>query len=51
MKSKEDPEWERKVGQWIEDVLHKKLADSSDLYKSLQSGTVLVECVLCTLMD
>jgi len=41
MKSKEDPELERKVGEWIEDVLEERLANTSDLYASLKSGVLL----------
>jgi len=43
MRSKEDPEWERKVGEWIEDVLERKIANTSDLFTSLKSGVVLCE--------
>lgn len=41
MKAKEDPEYERKVGEWIEDVLGEPLLDTSDLHLSLKSGVVL----------
>uniref|UniRef100_A0A6B2KXU5 Calponin-homology (CH) domain-containing protein n=1 Tax=Arcella intermedia TaxID=1963864 RepID=A0A6B2KXU5_9EUKA len=45
MKSKEDPEWERKVGEWIEDVLGRSIEDTSDLFKSLKSGVVLCHLI------
>jgi hypothetical protein len=44
MRAKEDPEWERKVGEWIEDVLGRKIENTSDLFLSLKSGVVLCEC-------
>jgi len=46
MKAKEDPEWERKLGEWIEDVLEHSIEDTCDLWKSLKSGVVL-----CALMN
>jgi len=45
MKAKEDPEWERKLGEWIEDVVEHEIEDTSDLYKSLKSGVILCELV------
>lgn len=47
VKAKEDPEVERKTGEWIEDVLGRALEDTSDLYKSLKNGVALCEYVLC----
>eukprot|EP01127_Copromyxa_protea_P017158 TRINITY_DN5196_c0_g1_i3.p1 TRINITY_DN5196_c0_g1~~TRINITY_DN5196_c0_g1_i3.p1 ORF type:complete len:723 (-),score=170.73 TRINITY_DN5196_c0_g1_i3:52-2148(-) len=44
MKAKEDPELERKVGEWIEDITGVTLEDTGDLWKSLKSGIVL--CIL-----
>lgn len=41
MKAKEDPELERKIGEWIEDITGLKLEDTGDLWKSLKSGVVL----------
>lgn len=41
MKSKEDPAFERKVGEWIEDVLGESI-NTSNLYESLRSGVVLI---------
>ena len=43
MKAKEDPDWERKVGEWIEDVLERRLESTTDLYSTLKSGVVLCE--------
>jgi hypothetical protein len=43
MKDKEDTELERQVGQWLEDVLGRTIEDTTDLWKSLKSGVVLVE--------
>eukprot|EP01126_Amoeba_proteus_P066105 TRINITY_DN950_c0_g1_i16.p1 TRINITY_DN950_c0_g1~~TRINITY_DN950_c0_g1_i16.p1 ORF type:complete len:339 (-),score=99.36 TRINITY_DN950_c0_g1_i16:144-1160(-) len=43
MQAKEDPNLERKVGEWIENVLEREIEDTSDLWKSLKSGVVLVE--------
>lgn len=43
VKAKEDPEVERKTGEWIEDVLGRSLEDTSDLYKSLKNGVALCE--------
>lgn len=48
MKAKEDPELERKVGEWIEDVTGLTLEDTGDLWKSLKSGVVLCVYVLPT---
>jgi len=45
MKAKEDPEWERKVGEWVEDALGRSIEDTSDLWKSLKSGVVLCQLV------
>jgi len=45
VKAKEDPEWERQVGQWIEDVLGRAIEDPSDLHKSLKNGVVLCELI------
>jgi hypothetical protein len=45
VKAKEDPEIERKTGEWIEDVLGRALQDTSDLYKSLKNGVALCELV------
>jgi len=44
MKSKEDPEYERKVGEWIEDVIGVKI-DTSNLWQSLKSGIILIKLV------
>lgn len=41
LKEKEDPELERQVGQWIEDVLDTRLVDTCSLYTSLKSGVIL----------
>lgn len=41
MKAKEDPELERKIGEWIEDITGLQLENTSDLHKSLKSGVVL----------
>jgi len=47
MKSKEDPEYERKIGEWIERVIEpEKLANTNDLYTSLKDGLAL-----CKLMN
>jgi hypothetical protein len=43
IKEKEDPELERKTGEWIEDILGKSIADTSNLYLSLKDGVVLCE--------
>jgi hypothetical protein len=55
IKEKEDPELERKTGEWIEDILGKSIADTSNLYLSLKDGVILCEYVsavlLCVLMD
>jgi hypothetical protein len=45
IKEKEDPELERKTGEWIEDVLGKSIADPSNLYLSLKDGVVLCELI------
>lgn len=45
IKEKEDPELERKTGEWIEDILGKSIADTSNLYLSLKDGVVLCEYV------
>lgn len=45
LKAKEDPELERKTGEWIEDVLGRAIEDPSDLWKSLKDGVVLCEYV------
>jgi len=42
MKSKEDPEYERKVGEWIEDVIGDKI-DTSNLWQSLKTGLILIK--------
>jgi len=41
IQSKEDPEYEREVGEWIEGVIGEKLMDLGDLHGSLKDGTVL----------
>ena len=43
LKAKEDPDWEKKVGAWIEAVLGKKLIDVADLHVSLKDGIFLCE--------
>eukprot|EP01125_Pyxidicula_operculata_P013117 TRINITY_DN4340_c0_g1_i2.p1 TRINITY_DN4340_c0_g1~~TRINITY_DN4340_c0_g1_i2.p1 ORF type:complete len:1104 (-),score=238.96 TRINITY_DN4340_c0_g1_i2:414-3725(-) len=45
MKAQEDPDFERKVGEWIEDVIEHDIEDTSDLWKSLKTGIILVELV------
>lgn len=45
LKAKEDPELERQVGQWIEDVLDIRLVDTCNLFASLKSGVVLCQLV------
>eukprot|EP01129_Flabellula_baltica_P003560 TRINITY_DN13316_c0_g1_i1.p1 TRINITY_DN13316_c0_g1~~TRINITY_DN13316_c0_g1_i1.p1 ORF type:complete len:652 (+),score=169.69 TRINITY_DN13316_c0_g1_i1:43-1998(+) len=44
MKAKEDPRWERKVGQWIEDVIQESI-NTSDLWSALKDGLVLIKLV------
>jgi hypothetical protein len=46
LKAKEDPELERAVGQWIEDVLDTRLPDTCNLFTSLKSGVVLCQYVI-----
>jgi len=45
LKAKEDPEWESKVGAWIEKVLGKPLIDSKDIHTSCKDGVILCELV------
>ena len=52
MKAKEDPDLERKVGEWLEDLLGESISDTSDLHKSLKDGIVLIKyvsnsCIIC----
>jgi len=47
MKSKEDPQYERKIGEWIEKIIEpEKLVNNLDLFTSLKDGLVL-----CKLMN
>lgn len=43
LKAKEDPDWERKIGAWIETVYGKPLIDVADLHTSLKDGVILCE--------
>lgn len=48
MKSKEDPEWERTVGTWINQVIAPEMVDDiGDLYTSLKDGLILCQYVFC----
>lgn len=47
MKAKEDPEFEKKIGLWVESVIDPdKLVNTSDLFTSLKDGLVLCQYVL-----
>jgi len=43
MKAKMNPEWNKKVIEWIEGMVGHKLEDEENLYVSLKSGIVLCE--------
>lgn len=46
MKAKEDPEFEKKIGIWIESVIDpEKLINNTDLWASLKDGLVLCQYV------
>jgi len=43
IKAKEDPDWERKIGVWVQTVWGKPLIDVADLHTSLKDGVILCE--------
>jgi hypothetical protein len=44
MKSKEDPEWEKKCGEWVSEVT-KEPVDSAHLFECLSDGIILIKLV------
>lgn len=46
MKAKEDPDWEKKIGEWIAAVMEEEKPvedyDPADLHPSLKEGILLV---------
>lgn len=46
LKGKEDPEWQTKVGHWLETVVGIPLEDPNDLWVSLKDGIFLIKYVV-----
>jgi hypothetical protein len=45
MRAKEDPLRERRLAEWIENLLGEKLENPNDLHQSLKSGIVLIKII------
>eukprot|EP01127_Copromyxa_protea_P017955 TRINITY_DN554_c0_g1_i8.p1 TRINITY_DN554_c0_g1~~TRINITY_DN554_c0_g1_i8.p1 ORF type:complete len:313 (-),score=91.30 TRINITY_DN554_c0_g1_i8:102-1040(-) len=46
LKGKEDPEWQKKVALWLEEVVGLPLEDPNDLWVSLKDGIFLIKLLL-----
>lgn len=41
LKETEDPDWEKKVAEWVEKVTEEPLVPKDDLYNALRNGITL----------
>lgn len=51
MKALEDPEWETKVGTWVEAVLEEELpGGKGNLFPSMKNGILLCRYISCSVL-